>query len=153
MLAFVALGTIGLAGCGGSSSSNELEQLIDEAVDEEHGQVSRGKVKEIAEYGGEAIDLLMERIDQVPRHLQYCYSYILIEIPAEPARFEACKKLLEHPNSEVRKDAVAGLVLPDSPDEAIELAIGLVNDAESASVRSLACYAVSNMNPPRFIEA
>ena len=142
---------VSLAGCGGKPKS-EVEALVDEAVvvDRGNGQVNGKAVAKLAEYGEEAIAELMKRIEKTPEHLQYCYSDILIGIRSEPARFKACKELLKHPNSALRTHAVEGMVRPGSPDEAIELAIKMALEAEKASVRSSAIYALSHYKGKKF---
>jgi hypothetical protein len=151
MALLVGVLAVSLAGCGGKPKS-EVEALVDSAVVEEkgNGQVDGKAVAKLAEYGEEAIAELMKRIEKTPEHLQYCYSDILIGIRAEPARFEACKELLKHPNQALRKHAVEGLVRPGSPDEAIELAMKMALEAEKASVRSSAIYALGFCEVKKF---
>jgi len=82
----------------------------------------------------------MKAIDTSPDYLKPSYSTLLSKLNVEPARFEACKKLLKHPNAEVRKDAVEGLGAPGAPDEAIELCISLITESEDPGMRAVALY-------------
>lgn len=134
-----------VAGCS-KEPETELDKLVDQVVDESirgWGQVNYKIVPKLNEYGEEAIAALLKAAEEEPEHLQPCYSTILTLINAEPARFEACKKLLEnHPNIDVRKDAVEGFARDGAPEEAVKECMRLVSEAEEGAIRCVAIYAL-----------
>lgn len=137
---------VSLTGCGGVPKS-EVEKLVDRAVDTSvpgWGQIDEGVVNRLVGHAEEAIPLLMKKIDECPKYAQDAYSTIVTCMKAEPARFEACKELLTHPNPEVRKDAVEGMAMEGAPDEAIKECIRLTTEASETSLRSVALYAISS---------
>jgi len=143
---------VSLPGCG-SKPQSEVEKLVDRAVDMSvpgWAQVDYGVVRRLADRPEEAIPVLLKRIETCPKYAQDAYSHIINYMNAEPARFEACKKLLAHPNLEVRKDAVEGLAMEGAPDEAIKECIRLTTEAEEASLRSIALYAISSRKDKKF---
>ena len=157
--AILAAGLIALAaisGCGGKPES-ELETLIDKVVQKDFkaggkvwAPIDYSIIPQLQPYGEEAIAALMAALDDCPTYVQPSYSTVITLINAEPARFEACKKLLNHPNNEVRKDAVEGFVGEGAPDEAIELCISLISESEDSGVRCVALYALRYCKNAKF---
>ena len=151
MALLVAILGVSLAGCGGKPK-DEVEALVDDlvVVDRNNPMLNYSVVPKLAEHGEKAIAALMKRIEETRTDQQYFYSLVVMAIPAEPARFKACKELLKHPNPALRKHGVEGLAKPGSPDEAIELAIKMALEAEEAPVRSSAIYALGKCKSKKF---
>lgn len=151
MALLVGILAVSLAGCSGKPK-DEVEALVDSlvVVESKIAMLDYSVVPKLAEHGDKAIAALMKRIEKTPEHRQYFYSLVIMAIPSEPARFEACKELLKHPNHQVRQHGVEGLVKPGSPNEAIELAMKMALEAEKTSVRSSAIYALSNCKAKKF---
>ena len=146
MMFLAAALIVSLPGCG-SEPKSEVEKLVDRAVDASvkgYGMIDWGVVNQLDDHPEEAIPLLMKKMDECPKYAQDAYSTIITVMNAEPARFEACKKLLTHPNAEVCKDAIEGMAMKGAPDEAIKECIRLTTDADEASLRSIALYAISS---------
>jgi len=147
----VAASIISLPGCGKPQS--EVDKLVDKLIQKDipgWAPINYSVVPELNKYGAEALDALLNAIETCPKYAQPSYSTVITLMQAGTARYEACKKLLNHPNSEVRKDAVEGMAADGSPDEGVMKCIKLSIEHEEPSLRSVAIYALSCRKSRKF---
>jgi hypothetical protein len=121
-----------LSGCSNEAPPEEsgLAELISKLADK-HGVYNPDIAKEIQKRGAEAIPPLLEAaFDTQNAQEQLIYAHVLVRIDVEPDRFEAIKKLIEHPNLTVQTRAVDALTRLGHPEKAVDLAIELTKDEE-----------------------
>jgi len=133
VLSTVLLGVLVMlfSGCSNEPPplESDLPKLID-ALTDKHGVYNVEIAKEIQSRGAEAIPLLLEATFNRPKQQQISYVHLLVRIDVEPDRFEAIKKVLEHPDVTIRSRAVDGLTRKGHPEAAVDLAIQLTKHEE-----------------------
>jgi len=131
IIVIAAAVAVPFAGCK-SKPKTELEKLIDE-VATPLGEVNMDAGRRLLEIGEPAVEALLKAcFEEKSTKKQLVYAHVLARINAEPARMEACIKLLkEHKDKDVRVRAVDGLARHGASDEAIRMAMDIaLNDSE-----------------------
>ncbi|HUS57583.1 MAG TPA: HEAT repeat domain-containing protein, partial [Planctomycetota bacterium] len=143
IIVIAAAVAVPFAGCK-SKPKTELEKLIDE-VATPLGELNMDAGRRLLEIGEPAVEALLKAcFEEKSTKKQLVYAHVLARINAEPARMEACIKLLkEHKDKDVRVRAVDGLARHGASDEAVRMAMDIaLNDSEPL-LRSVAHRMIS----------
>ena len=132
-----------------SKPKSKAETLVEQVAN--RGMMDVKAAKELQAMGEPAIKELLKACFNGRKENQLVYAHLLVRIDVEPARFNACVKLLnEHKDKDIRSRAVDGLARDHAPEEAIKMAIDLALNSPDPVLKASAERTVSFCKVAKF---